>query len=457
MTTWVQALSVYKQPKMLAMTALGFSAGLPLLLVFGTLSYWLRQEGIDRSTIGYISWVALVYGLKFLWSPLVDRMPIPILSSLFGQRRAWMLLAQLSVAGGLFLMSSADPQTQLQLLIVSALIVAFSSATQDISLDAWRIESAPVSEQGAMAATYQLGYRLGMILAGGGAYSLAEFYSWNSAYFVMSLAMSVGIITTLLVAEPSRRNTDRSWLEEPAVISVMRNTQGIPYGIRYSFAWLVGAVICPFAEFFKRNGYFAILLLLFIGVFRLSDITMGVMSGPFYADAGYTAIQVGLVSKTFGVGVTIAGALLGGVLLLRYGVVQVLVLAAILVAITNLVFAWLATQEPKTYLLATVITADNLSGGIAGSAFIAYLSGLTSRAYTATQYALLSSFMLLPAKFIGGFSGEVVDAYGYVDFFLYAAALGIPAIILATFLWFQSSRESADLKRQTRIKNCYED
>lgn len=420
MNSWAQSFQIYLRPKMLAMLMLGFSAGLPLLLVFGTLSFWLRKEGIDRSTIGYISWIAAIYGVKFLWSPLVDKLPIPVLKPLLGQRRSWMLLAQIGVLTGLLLLGTVNPQDDLSMLVWFALIVAFSSATQDIALDAWRIESAPDYEQGAMAGTYQLGYRLGMLLAGGGAFSLAHFYGWSIAYTLMGICMLIGIITTLVVSEPASYQTQNTNLQTNSSNRLL--------------AWLVSAVVNPFIDFFQRNGVYAIVILLFIATFRLSDITMGVMAGPFYADIGYTELQVGLISKSFGIGVTIAGALLGGVLVMRWGILRVLLIAGVLVVTTNLIFVWLATQAPSTVLLATVITADNLSGGIAGTVFIAYLSSLTNKSYTATQYALLSSIMLLPAKFLGGFSGEIVDQYGYINFFLYAGALGVPAIILAIYL-----------------------
>ena len=424
---WRQAFAVYTRPRVLAMLFLGFSAGLPLLLVFGTLSVWLRREGIDRTTIGYISWVAILYGFKFAWAPLVDRLRLPLLTAWLGQRRSWMLLAQIGVLVGLWLMAGNHPGAQLTLLVLAALLVAFSSATQDISIDAWRIEAVADDLQGAMAATYQMGYRLGMILAGGGALIIAGNYSWNTAYFVMGCFMLVGMITTLIVAEPEH---------PPRVPSPDTQASGL---LRLG-RWFVEAVVQPFVEFFRRNGLMALVILLFIGLFRISDITMGVMTGPLYVDMGFTDEQIGWVSKTFGVIVTIVGALLGGVLVMRYGIFRMLIVAAVLVVVTNLVFAWLATQGPEILLLAVVITADNLSGGIAGSTFIAYLSSLTNRAYTATQYALFSSLMLLPAKFIGGFSGKVVDDFGYIQFFLYAGGLGIPAVLLAIYLLSRRDR-----------------
>ena len=433
-SSWKQAFSVYLKPKVIAMLFLGFSAGVPLFLVFGTLSVWLRREGIDRTTIGFISWVAVIYGFKFVWAPLVDRLPLPVLTNWLGQRRSWMLIAQCGVLVGLWLMASNSPTLQLNALVAAALLVAFSSATQDISIDAWRIESVSTGLQGAMAGTYQLGYRLGLILAGGGALVIAGNYSWNIAYFIMGCAMFIGIITTFLISEPQRKINQQTWEQEERVTSFLQTSAHLPKNIQFFLAWFIGAVVCPFADFFKRNGVAAILILLFIGLFRISDITMGVMTGPLYVDMGFTDEQIGWVSKTFGVVITIFGALLGGVLVMRYGIMRMLIVSAVLVVLTNLVFAWLATQGADIALLAIVITADNLSGGIAGSTFIAYLSSLTNRAYTATQYALFSSLMLLPAKLIGGFSGKVVDDYGYVNFFIYAGLLGIPAILLAVYL-----------------------
>jgi len=440
--SWKDAFTIYRQPRVLAMLFLGFSAGLPLLLVFGTLSAWLAREGIDKSTIGHVSWVALLYGLKFIWSPLVDRLQLPILGRVFGQRRSWMLVAQTGVICGLLAMASSNPVNHLELLVYAALLVAFSSATQDISIDAWRIEAMPMEDQGAMAATYQIGYRLGMLLAGGGAFTLAHYYSWPLAYTVMSICMIIGIITTLIIPEPAHLISRETWKEEDKVVHFLENSTHLPRSIRDIYAWIIGAVICPFTEFFIRNGRFALVILLFIGLFRISDITMGVMANPLYVDVGFSDLDIGVVTKTVGPFITIAGALLGGSLVIRFGVLPVLMAGAILVMLTNLLFVSIAILPPDIMMLALVVGADNLSGGMAGSAFIAYLSGLTNKAYTATQYALFSSLMLLPAKFIGGFSGDVVDANGYVFFFIYTAMLGIPAILLILYLMRRKSRES---------------
>jgi len=432
--SWLEALEVYRNPRVIAMLLLGFSAGLPLLLVFGTLSAWLREEGVDRGTIGHISWVATLYALKFVWAPLVDRVPVPLLNRFLGQRRSWMLLAQGGVIAGLLLMATNDPTQALGMLVVAALLVAFASATQDIAIDAWRIESVATDLQGAMAATYQMGYRIGMIMAGAGALYFAAYLSWSQSYAIMALCMGVGVFTVLLVPEPTHRIGRETWCQEERVVRFIKDAVHLLERRRKIGAWFIGAIVCPFTEFFARNGKLALLILAFIGVFRLSDITMGVMANPFYIDMGYSKEEIASVTKVFGLIMTMVGAALGGVVVARFGVMRILLVAAAMVAGTNLIFAWLATQSADITLLALVISADNLSAGLAGSVFIAYLSGLTNRAYTATQYALFSSLMLLPAKFLGGFSGDIVDATDYVFFFTYVAMLGLPAILLVLVL-----------------------
>ena len=416
------------------MLFLGFSAGLPLALVFGTLSAWLREYGIDRSTIGHVSWVALLYSLKVFWSPIIDRTPLPVLGRLLGQRRSWMLVAQGGVIAGLLMMANSSPSTAFDALVWFAIMVAFCSATQDITIDAWRIEAVGPDSQGPMAGTYQTGYRLGMIVSQAGVLAIAQLYSWETAYQNMALCMSVGVITTLLIAEPERRIDESTWRNEQRVVDFLESSTHLPDHYRQSAAWFIGAVICPFTEFFSRNKNLALIILALIGAFRVSDITMGIMSMPFYIDMGYSKLEIASISKLFGPLMTISGALLGGALVIRYGVMRILLASSILVAITNLIFAWLATIGHDLFWLTIVISADNMSGGIAGTAFIAYLSNMTNKAYTATQYALFSSLMLFFAKVIGGFSGDVVEAVGYFYFYIYAALLGTPAIFLILYL-----------------------
>ena len=425
---WTETLLVYTEAPTLRMLLLGFSAGLPLLLVFGTLSFWLREAGIDRTTIGYLSWVGLAYGFKWVWAPLVDRLPIPLLTRLLGRRRSWLLLSQAVIMAALVGMALTDPKLALLPVVWCALAVAFASATQDIALDAYRIESADAQRQAALAAAYQTGYRMAMIWAGAGvlwiaaraevvnAAGVASYQqgAWQTAYLVMAASMLLGVVTVLFSPEPARRELP------PA-----RNTA----------EWLQSALVEPFADFLRRYGNQALLILALIAVYRISDVVMGIMANPFYVDMGYTKDEVATVTKIYGVIMTLVGAFVGGVLAMRFGVMRVLMLGAVLSAASNLLFAWLGSRGHDVQALVFVISADNLSSGIASAAFIAYLSSLTNINYSATQYALFSSMMLLLPKFLAGYSGAYVDAFGYVNFFTVTALLGLPVLLL---VWLAS-------------------
>ena len=401
------------------MTFLGFAAGLPYLLVFSTLTAWLRDNGVSKTAIGFFAWVGITYSVKVLWAPFVDSVPIPGLTRSLGQRRSWMLVGQIGIAVGLVLMALIGPSALVPLSLC-ALVVAFSSATQDIAIDAFRIEAVIPEYQGAMSASYIFGYRVALLLAGAGAFYIAEFLNWQITYLVMAAFMAVGVVTVMLVEEPDR-DTDRL-IVAPG------------FSIPEIVAWQKSAIIGPFREFFERNGQAALMILLFIGVFRISDIVMGIMANPFYLDMGYSKIQIANIAKFLGFFMTIVGSFVCGAMVIKWGILRPLLIGAIAVAATNLLFAILATQEPKLTYLAVVISADNLSGGFAATAFVAYLSSLVNKAYTATQYALFSSLMTLPGKFISGFSGIVVDGFGYFEFFVVAALLGIPAIVLVIWL-----------------------
>lgn len=415
------ALRVYLHRRVLAMLFLGFSAGLPFPLVFATLSAWLSTEGVSKTSIGMFAWVGITYSLKFLWAPLVDRLAIPALTAAVGRRRSWMLLAQLGVAGALLRLSGADPSGDLVGVALLSLAVAFCSATQDIAVDAYRIEAVAVRVQGAMAASYQFGYRLAMLAAGAGALYIADFLSWSAAYRAMAALMMVGVATVLVIDEPEVSRAAASRAAAPAA----------PWFARIS-QWFVTAVIGPFADFFRRNGRWAFWLLGFIACYRISDLILGVMANPFYLDIGFSLSEIATIAKVFGFVMTMAGAALGGVAVARYGAVRPLIAGAALVAVTNLCFAGLAAWgAPDLRFLMVTISADNLAAGFAGTVFIAYLSGLTSVAYTATQYALLSALMTLLGNFIAGFSGRVVEASDWVTFFFYASAMGVPAILLS--------------------------
>lgn len=431
--TWLQSLKVYLEIPTLRMLSLGFAAGLPLLLVLGTLSFRLREAGIDRATIGFLTWVGLAYGFKWCWAPLVDRLPIPLLTQLLGRRRSWLLLSQTVIIAGLIGMALADPKIALMPVVWCALIVAFGSATQDIALDAYRIESADSDRQAALAAAYQTGYRLAMIWAGAGVLWIAaraevsnaanyDPAAWRTAYLWMAASMAVGVATVLLSPEPVARALQKA-----------NNVQ----------EWLVITLIEPFADFFKRYRWQAVLILALIAVYRISDIVMGVMANPFYVDMGFTKDQVAGVTKVYGVIMTLVGAFIGGILSMRVGVMRVLLLGAILSAVSNLLFAWLSSQGPNVDSLIWVISADNLSSGIASAAFIAYLSSLTNIQYSATQYALFTSLMLLLPKFLAGFSGQVVNAVGYSHFFIGTALLGLPVLLLVGLAAAQARKPSS--------------
>ncbi len=407
------------------------------MLVFSTLSFWLREAGIDRTAIGYFSWIALAYAFKWVWSPLVDRMSLPILSRLLGRRRSWMLLAQVLLVIAITGMALSDPLEDLNHLVIFALMVAFASATQDIVIDAFRIESAPEGMQAALAAAYQVGYRSAMIMATAGALTIAAWVepsdsgyhlaSWQLAYSVMAGLMFIGILTTLFSKEPQvdTKSVDTAEAELKAKLA-----HQYPKAIAGLFSWVYTASVLPFIDFFKRFGKSALLILLLISCYRISDIVMGIMANVFYVDMGFAKDEIAYISKIYGLIMTLVGAAFGGVLLARFGTLKILFLGALLVALTNLLFAWQAVVGYHVPMLTAVISVDNFSAGIATAAFIAYLSSLTSSGYSATQYALLSSIMLLFPKFIAGFSGAYVDNFGYVNFFIGASLIGFPVLIL---------------------------
>ena len=418
-----------------------------MMLVFGVLSFWLREAGVSRADIGYFSWVILAYAIKWLWSPLADNLQIPFLHHKLGRRRSWLLLSQIAVAVAIACMATMDPQKDLALMAAVAVVLAFASATQDINVDAFRIEMAPEKLQAALAASYMTGYRLAMILASAGTLWLAALFSdntaaersnydlsgWQSAYMIMALCMLPGILTTLFSKEP---------------VSQLQQHQAVTGNafVRFSL-WLKQAVVAPFIDFFTRYKWQALLILALIACYRLSDVVMGVMANAFYVDMGYSKEEVASISKVYGVIMTLVGAGLGGVLINQFGTAKILFLGALLSAATNLLFATLSQIGYDLAWLTLIISADNLSAGIATSAFIAYLSSLVNLAFTATQYAIFSSLMLLLPKFVGGFSGVWVEMLGYSQFFVMTALLGLPALILIVLIERQGLSHSDNIKQ----------
>jgi PAT family beta-lactamase induction signal transducer AmpG len=492
------SFKLFIHPRVMTMLFLGFSAGVPILLIFSTLGLWLNEAGVAKSSITFFSWAALGYSFKFVWAPLVDRLPLPILSKILGRRRSWMLVSQLAIMASIVLMSSVDPQAgldSLEMMAIGAVLLGFSSATQDIVIDAYRIESATKDMQSMLSATYIAGYRIGMLVAGAGGLFLAsyfgstkEFYSvsaWSNTYLIMSLVMMIGVITTLVIKEPKSTiqqveytTTDyvrffglfliivtafiTTFVYSADLVKTLKIVLTDFFSNKHLAGFIVGTLrmilaitgayvatrilitfnivnrsmvsttyIDPIKDFFNRYGVsVAILLLAVIGLYRISDIVLGVVANIFYQDLGFTKIEIATVSKTFGLFMTIVGGFLGGVMAIRFGVFRVLFLGALLSALTNLLFIVLANVGHDMTWLYVTITMDNLSAGLAGAAFIAFLSSLTNIQFTAVQYAIFSSLMTLLPKIFGGYSGTLVEVFGYSEFFIITTLIGLPILYL---------------------------
>ena len=446
---WASSRGFHLEYPSVIMLLLGFWSALPFLLVFSTLSAWLREAGISRTDIGLMSYVGLAYTIKFLWAPVIDHLHLPVLNRLLGKRRAWMLLAQLVAAAALVGLSFSDPAQALMPVVVFALILAFASATQDISIDAWRIEAASDEKQGALAAVYQLGYRVALIASGAGALYIAEGVSWHAAYLAMALLMGVGILSALLA--PRVAGAEAPAIGEETVARFVHRLHADGRMAR-SAGFLYRAVVAPFVDFFNRYGWWSLVLLALIGLYRVPDFVMGVMANPLYIDLGFELSTIATIVKLYGIWMTIAGALIGGIVAARLGVLPSLLLGAIAATGTNLIFVWLAFQGADPVALAVTISIENFSGGFAGTCLIAYMSSLVNHEFAATQYALFSSAFALPGKLLGGLSGSMVDGFsatsslvqplvamaphltaetaGYIPFFITTAAMGLPAILL---------------------------
>lgn len=514
--TWGEAIRAFSHPRVVVMLFLGFSAGIPYYLIFGTLSIWLREAGVDRSSVTFFSWAILGYSFKYVWAPLIDRLPIPWLTARLGRRRSWMLFAQGLVIASILAMASVDPRQSLVATALAAVCLGLSAATQDIVIDAYRIEAIDTDYQALMASTYVAGYRMGMLLASAGVLKLASHFgstgetyvyaAWAKAYGFMGLAMLIGVATTLLVQEPepqaaksvgdsetepeagsdadappppvelttsdyarfvglfagvavtfiavffsleswidslrSQLIDTRGWGKPPAGLLVETLRMTVSLGLAGLVGYLLILVravppdmmqqtyVAPVTDFVRRYGRAGLIVLLLISTYRISDLVMGTIAHVFYVDIGFTKDQIADIAKTFGLLMTIAGGFFGGLFSVRYGMRNALMLGAASSALTNVLFAYLANVGANTHLLIAVIAADNLAQGIAVTAFVAYLSSLTSVSFTATQYALFSSIMTLFPKFVAGYSGSMVDAVGYPTFFVGTALIGIPVLVL---------------------------
>jgi len=431
------ALASYRQRCVVTMLFLGFSSGLPFLLVFSTLSIWLRQAGVELATIGMIAWVGFAYSFEFVFSPFVDRWQLPVLHRFLGRRRSWMLLAQVGVALGLARIAMASPATSVDSVVIAALFVACCSATQDVAMNAWRIESASAELQGPMVAAYEVGYNVGMIAAAAGALTVAAAYGWHVSYGVMAALMAVGIVTTLFAREPHADPTREERQREARVIAWLERRAHWPGSLQNIGAWFIGAVICPLTDFFARYGLrFALPCLAFIGLYEMNEFIMGAMAGPFYIAQHYSLDQIALVVKVYGFSLSIAGVFIAGALVARLGLARSLLIGGALAICSNLSYSFLATTHTPTLVgLGFANGLDNLARSVEGVALIAFMSSLTSAKYTATQYALFASLYALPGKISEGVSGFVVQQIGYHHFFMLTAGLGIPGLLLLAWLW----------------------
>ena len=430
--TWAGTAAIYLERRVFVILLLGFASGLPFALVYATLSAWLSEAGVSKTTIGLFVWASAAYALKFLWSPLVDRMPIPLLTPRLGQRRGWMLAAQLAAAAAMVGLGSTEPARDLGWTAFWAVCLAFASATQDIVIDAYRIESLDEDRLGAGAANYVLGYRIAMVASGAGALIIAEAAGWFWAYAVMALFMGVGVLTVLVNPEPLRALPDRDPLTPEAASTDASDTDVTASAV----GWLHAAVVAPFADFLARPAWVAILL--FIALYKYGDALLGVMATPFYLETGFSKTEIGVVSKTYGVALTVIGGLIGGVLVARLGILPALLVAGVLQALSNLMFALQAAVGYSIPMLALTIAVENLTGGMATTAFVAYLSSLCTTAYTATQYALLSSFMAFARTGFSSAGGWLADSVDWISYFLLTTLAAVPGLVLLLWLMRQT-------------------
>lgn len=437
---------------MVRLFAFGFAAGLPIMLVFSSLSFWLREAGLSRSAIGFFSWVTLAYAFKWVWAPMVDKLNLPWLQNQLGRRRSWLLAVQVAIIVSIIAMALTNPVDNLTQMALAAVAVAFFSATQDIIIDAFRIESGDERQQAAMAASYMIGYRIAMIVATAGVLYLAalfetnasyDYEAWRLSYLIMAGLMVTILFVTLTAPEPSPKTQAQPNSEAETNHALTLNTDSkisdtTKHVLKSIWGKFKNAFVDPVLDLIKRYKTHAFVLIILIATYRISDVVMGVMANVFYVDMGYTKQDIATYSKIFGTIMTLLGAFFAGGFINRFGILPILFIGGLLSALTNLLFVVLSKIGYSVEMLALVITVDNLSAGIATAALIAFLSSLTNREFTATQYAWLSSAMILLPKSVGGFSGVWVEQMGYTYFFSLTACLGIPAIL--SIIWLHKQK-----------------
>jgi PAT family beta-lactamase induction signal transducer AmpG len=473
---------LYKDIRVLRLLILGFSSGIPILLIFSTLSLWLKSAGLERSTITLFSWAGLAYSFKFLWAPLIDRLPIYFLSKKLGHRKSWLAVSQICLVMLLFSIGFTDPMKSLFLMALIIVLIGFCSATQDALVDTYRIESAPENMQNVLSSIYVIGYRLGMITSGAGSLILASYLggdkevynplAWQLTYMLMALIQSLGLICCLMSPEPiGKRNLINNFSEQSRLLIVFLfsilsfisififfpdlNSKDpfisalitfSKFSIGFFVSWLTFTFLIkinllkkeiisstfydPFKDFINNYGKLTLIIIIIIGVYRISDIVLGVIANIFYVDQGYTILQIASFSKFWGLIATILGGIAGGLLSSKHKVLNVLFLGGILSSGSNILFAVISIIPKDPLYLFLVIVADNFSGGIASVAFVAFLSSLTNIKFTTTQFALFTSMMVFIPKLIGGYSGSIVDTIGYFWFFIFTTLLGLPVLFL---------------------------
>jgi len=426
---WRRVFDAYRQPRLLAVLFMGFSSGLPLPLTFGTLSFWLAQSGVSRTAIGLFALVGIPYSFKFVWSPLIDRLALPVLTRRLGRRRSWALVLQAGLAAAILALGFSDPAAGAGRMALIAVIVAFLSASQDIVIDAYRIELLRPEEQGAGAAATQWGYRFGMLASSAGALYAASFGGWTFAYMLMAALMLVGIATVWLTPEPAGIGGAAPITGDSAAERLM--------------AWLGRAVVAPFADLVRRYGAAGLgLILLFTILYKLGEAVAGTMANPLYVLLGFTKVEIATVAKIYGVAATLAGVAAGGILVARLGVLRALLVSGVLQMLSNLMYVMQVLVGHDVAVLALTIGTENLTNGMGSAAFVAYLSGLCNVAFTATQYALLTSLASIGMNLVSASGGFLADQLGWIPFFLIATLACLPALVL--LLWIMRREGPAE-------------